>query len=573
MTPTVTNWIYSSFDNYDKILDLHKQTHIPLPIIEILLKRGINTLDEINRFMTPTIEKLHPPHKLPDIQKASSRIKKAIDTHEKILIYGDFDADGVIATAILYSGLKKSNAIVDWYIPDRFKDGYGLNKEAIDFAQTNDITLIITVDTGITANDEIVYANTKGIDVIITDHHTPSETLPPAIAIINPKLKNSSYPFNDLCGSSVALKLLQYLEEEYHYYIETLSYMDLIAIATIADIMPLIDENRVFVKYGLEQLNEHNRPGLEELIRVSGIKTAINESKIAYSIAPRLNAAGRMGSAHTALELLITDSLSEARGLARTLENKNKERQRINQKIYREAVNIIETSNIKNDPVIVVYSQEWHEGVIGIVASKLVNKYNKPAIVIALNTDGKGKGSARSTMGYDIFKSIEKIKDILLAFGGHTMAAGFSIEEENIDKLKTQLIKDAENYTFIDSQTKQVEIDAFISEEDINWHTYRLLEQMKPFGFGNKKPLLAWRKAPIKGYPRIYKDKHLSFNIGKSGINAIGFNMAHFEQIVMESIGNGSSFVDIAFYIDKNEMYNNNNKVQLKLVDIKPSNG
>ncbi len=559
----MNEWNIPNIGNKEIFFDISKKTGIPKSVVQILYNRNIKKPEEMIRFLNPNWSYLHPPHLLPDIEKGAQRIYEAIKNNEKILIYGDFDADGVISTSILYMSLRKIHDNVLWYIPDRFKEGYGINISGIDYAEEKEVSLIITVDTGITAIEETEIIKAKGMDIIITDHHTPGKDLPKAFAIINPKLSYSQYPFKEISGSAVAFKLAQYLESEYFPEIESEEFIDLVGIATIADIMPLIDENRIFVKYALEEINSNPRPGIEELKRVSGIKKEIDETKIAYILAPRLNAAGRMGSAHTAFDLITSDNLKEARALARNLERKNKERQNINQRVYKEVINIIENNNMQDDPVIVVHSEEWHEGVIGIVASKVVSKYKKPAVIISTK-DGKGKGSARSTGGFDIFSSMEKIKDIMIAFGGHKFATGFTIKEEHIEYLKDHLHKEI-NETQISNDA--IDIDAIVEEDDLNWHTYRMIEQMKPFGFGNRKPILLWQNVPIKGYPRIYKDKHLSFNAGKNNINVIGFNMAEKEEIIMKN----NFTVDIVFYIDKNDLYKE--RVQLKLIDIKPSYG
>ncbi len=559
----MNEWNIPNIGNKEIFTNISKITGIPKSVVQILYNRNIKKPEEMIQFLNPNWSYLHPSYLLPNIEKGAQRIYEAIKNNEKILIYGDFDADGVISTSILYMSLKKIHDNVLWYIPDRFKEGYGINISGIDYAEEKEVSLIITVDTGITAIEETEIIKAKGMDIIITDHHTPGKELPKAFAIINPKLSHSQYPFKEISGSAVAFKLAQYLESEYFSEIESEEFIDLVGIATIADIMPLIDENRIFVKYALEEINSNPRPGIEELKRVSGIKKEIDETKIAYILAPRLNAAGRMGSAHTAFDLITSDNLKEARALARNLERKNRERQTINQRVYKEVINIIEDNNMQDDPVIVVHSEEWHEGVIGIVASKIVSKYKKPAVIISTK-DGKGKGSARSIGGFDIFSSMEKIKDIMIAFGGHKFATGFTIKEEHIEYLKDHLHKEI-NETQISNDA--IDIDAIVEEEDLNWHTYRMIEQMKPFGFGNKKPVLLWQNVPIKGYPRIYKDKHLSFNAGKNNINVIGFNMAEKEEIIMKS----NFTVDIVFYIDKNDLYKE--KVQLKLIDLKPSYG
>ncbi|MDD4202502.1 MAG: single-stranded-DNA-specific exonuclease RecJ [Candidatus Omnitrophica bacterium] len=470
---------------FSKALDVH-----PL-ISKLLINRGIIDLQQADTFLYGDLTHCYDPFIMKDMEKTVLRIKQAFSKKENILVYGDYDVDGVSSVALISKAFKKLGIDVFTYIPNRIDEGYGLNEDAVRFAKKRNISLIITVDCGISGVKEVDLANSLGIDVIITDHHeVDEENLPKAYAIIDPHQKTCNYPFKGLAGVGVAFKLVQAILNK-RDSVPT-EYLDLVALGTVADIVPQISENRIFTKYGLERLQQTDSMGLRALIDLAGLKDkTLDAQHIGFGLGPRINAMGRMGAADKALELLLSEDWDEAYKLAKMLNEENARRQKIEADITTQAKEIVEREfDFKKDMVIVIEEDKWHSGVIGIVASRLVDKYHRPSIVIALDKDN-GKGSGRSIPGFDLFKAISHCKDTLEGYGGHEMACGININIVNIEQFKKQINEYAKNNLDKKMLIPRVDIDACIDMSIISKELIQQLDMLKPFGPGNRKPVLA----------------------------------------------------------------------------------
>jgi len=457
-------------------------------ILQVLVKRGLTNSDDIKRFLYGTIEDEYDPFLLKGMENAVSRVKQALENNESILVHGDYDVDGVTATALLGKTLDELGAVNYLYLPERLKGGYGVSKKAVYYAREKKASLIITVDCGISAYEEIELAETFGIDVIVTDHHRPAQDdLPKAVAIVNPWQKDCTYPFKELSGVGIAYKLAQALGVKARK-----NYLDLVAFGTVCDLSVLLDENRILVKYGLKKIDEAQNCGLTALRKVAGVKgRKTNTGHLGFMLGPRVNASGRLGSAECALRLLITDNSREADSLALALDEENKERRKLEQIILREAIRHVDRDvNFNREKIIVVWNSSWHLGVIGIVAQRLVEKYNRPAIVISVDkVTGACRGSARSIKGFNVFDALTHTSDLLSEYGGHEYAAGIEIPFKNLELFRTKIndfIRVNENqFSFFKSFT----VDAEIEFSDVNQSLLNSLELMEPFGRGNPKPL------------------------------------------------------------------------------------
>jgi len=562
MLRSKTRWVVRSSDKMKSKL-LEQSLNLTPLVSSLLINRGIETVDSARYFLFES-KKFHDPFLLPDMEKAVTRIKQAIQVQEKILIYGDYDADGVTSTALLLEALLQLNANVDYYIPNRFSEGYGPNEEAFKRAARTGVSLIITVDTGISALHEAIVAKQLNMDLIITDHHEPGEHLPEAFAIIHPKRFDSSYPFRDLAGVGVSFKLATALLGKID---ETL--LDLAAIGTIADLVPLLDENRMIAKSGIEQLKRTKRPGLIALMKKSGIQLEdMNEDTIGFGIAPRINAVGRLSDATPAIQLLISKDPIVCKNLADEIDEFNKKRQSIVQELTEKAIQqALEICIEQDHPVIIVGDYDWHPGVIGIVASKLVEKFYRPVIVFSFDRVKKeAKGSARSIPGFDLYENLSKCKDILPHFGGHPMAAGMTLKIEDVEVLRDRLIDLSFEQLSEEDFIPLTELDDVAELEDITLESIEQIHLLAPFGVGNPKPKFLVENIEIQSVKKIGADQsHLKATLQKDAI-----------QIDAISFGNG----DIADHISPfakasiigefsiNE-WNNRRKPQVFLSDIK----
>ena len=557
-------WKIKETDN--KIVnDLAESLGVSRSIAHLLVIRGVTTFDEAKQFFRPDFSQFHNPFLMKDMQKAVERIQSAIANNEKILVYGDYDVDGTTSVAMLYTFLATLTENLDYYIPDRYTEGYGISLQGIDYAKEHNYTLIIALDCGIRAVNQINYANDKGVDFIICDHHNPAEEIPNAIAILNPKQKDCNYPFKELSGCGVGLKLIQAFSEKNNIPFEEITPLfDLLVVSIAADIVPMIDENRAFSFFGLEQINKNPRVGLKVLMDVANRKGKWTISDIVFGIAPRINAAGRIEQGKKAVALLIeTDSFKAAK-LAQEIERLNKTRRGLDQDITKQALSMIDDSKKST----VVYSQDWHKGVVGIAASRLIETYYKPTVVLA-EKNGELTGSARSVKGFDLYNALSKCEKYLEKFGGHMYAAGLTLKKENLQDFIDAFERAVSDTITEEQLTPEVTIDMELDLHDIGDKLFRLIQQFAPFGPQNRTPIFITKAVKDSGYGRpVGADKtHLRLNItnenSRNSISSIGFGLAHH----FKKIKDGQIF-DICYSIDEND-WNGRKNLQLKLRDIK----
>ena len=545
-----------------------------LNISEILAKllflREIKTFSQAKYFFRPTIESLHNPFLMHGMESAAKRVILALTENQPICIYGDYDVDGTCSTALLYMFLKKLGANVDFYIPRRLNEGYGLSIDGIDaIKELNNAKLLITVDCGITAIEETEYANKLGMDVIICDHHQPKDELPNALAVLDPLKPQCQYPFNYLSGAGVAFKIAQGISEKIGRRDLPLKYLDLVALAGAADIVPLMDENRILVKEGLDQINENPRPGIRALIESSSLQPGnLNSGQIVFTLAPRINAVGRLGDAKRAVELLITESIDDARTLAKVLETENYERRKIDVDTFDNALQLVENSiDFDNELAIVLHQEEWHPGVIGIVASRLVEKYYRPTIMLT-TIDGIAKGSARSITNFNIYDALQKCEDMLIHFGGHQAAAGLAVELDKLKEFKDKFNQIVRESIKEEDLLPEVTIDAKIKLSEITPKFLRILDQFSPFGPENMRPVFLTEGVEVSNTPRLVGNNHLVACFKQNGndkiFDSIGFNMREYLDLLLDK----KLKVDIVYTIDK-MVRDGRAYPQLRLKDIR----
>ncbi len=559
-------WECIELDN-EKIKNVEKienEYGISNLLAKILVNRNLTKKEDIDLFLKPTRHDFHNPYLMPDMALAVDRIIKAINNKEKILIYGDYDVDGITSITVVKNFLLERGANVTQYIPNRLNEGYGLNKDAIKKISDDGVNLIITVDCGISGIEEVDYANSLGLEVIVTDHHEVGEVLPNAIAVVDAKRKDSTYPFRELAGVGVGFKLIQAiaqrleLEEK-----EYLKYLDIVCIGTISDIVPLVDENRVIAKLGLKLVEVTKNVGLKALLEASGYKK-IDSFTVSFGLAPRINACGRMGKEKEALNLFLTQDENEAKKIALRLNEYNKERQDIEKRIYEDAVNKIEKSETDKQ-VLVLGSENWHHGVIGIVASKITDLYFKPSILICFEED-EGKGSGRSIPGFDLYESLTNCSENLEKFGGHSMAVGVTLKKENFEKFKEEFEKYAQNSNICDI-IPIIKIDEEITLEDINIKAVEELNMLEPFGEANKMPLFMYKNLKIHSIRTLSEGKHIKLTLKDNNfyIDSIGFNLGH----LAEEYQIGDK-VDVVGSLEINR-FNGRESVQINLKDLRKS--
>ena len=553
----------------DTINSISQEHHISRVISTILLNRGIDD-NEISSYLKKSMSNIVNPTLMLDMDKAVERINSAVKNKEKIAVYGDYDVDGITSTALLYEFLSSIGADVEYYIPDRKGEGYGINIMAVNKLFKKGINLMITVDCGITAIGEVEFAKLQGMDVIITDHHTCKDRLPTAAAaILNPKRPDCEYPFDSLAGVGVAFKLILALAMANGMNTKEVfaKYVDIATLGTIADVVPLLGENRIIVDKGLKVLQRPRRKGLRAIMEVAGVLgKPITASTIAFAIAPRLNAAGRLGTATTAVELLLTKDDMRANEIALTLDAENKERQATEKQIFDEAIEMITSDpNFQKKKVIVLAHENWHQGVIGIVASRLCDMYYKPCILIS-HSNGIGKGSGRSIKSFNLFDALTHCEKHLTDFGGHAVAAGLNINMPDLEAFTNEINKYADKTLKPQDMIPTVEIDCPLSERSITLENAKMLSRLEPFGMCNEKPVFALAAAQVTDIAAVGADnKHLRMRISKNNhiINCIGFGMGELAAIL-----NRGDFISIAFHMDINS-YQGNESVQLLIKDIK----
>lgn len=567
-------WVYATPENEEAVSALQEQLGIPPKIARLLTLRGIDSYDRAKDFFRPDLSQIHDPFLMKDMDKATERFAEAIRDGQKILIYGDYDVDGTTSVSVLYIFLKEFGVDVDFYIPHRFKEGYGINEEGIQYAIDIDADLIVSVDCGITAVEETEHAKEHGIDLIICDHHNVGDVIPDAVAVLDPKRKDCNYPFDGLSGAGVGFKLLQGtvkklgLSEQVAFKL-----LDLVAISIASDIVPIEDENRILMRAGLEQINTAPRIGIKALLELINLEIgSISTSNIVFSIGPRINAAGRMGDATKAVQLLISDTPAEAKSRAHELESINVARRDKDTETMEEAKAMVdEKYDLDKISSMVLHQPDWHLGVIGIVASRLVDAYGRPAIMLS-TVDGKIKGSARSIDGFNIYEAFKECEDLLEQFGGHEYAAGLTIDKENLEEFRRRIDEIAENNLTEEDFKPELKIACDLDLNDVDMRFWKLLSQFEPFGPGNMRPIFVTKNVRVVGVPTIVGKGHLKMKVAQNGsgvFDVIGFNMHEYLPVVRNS---EEQQLDIAYSLEENE-WNGRRTLQIRLRDVQINEG
>src|SRR6056297_1456460 len=562
-------WIYASPENEQSISTLTRELNIPDNIAYLLSLRGVDSFSKARRFFRPGIDNLHDPFLMQDMDVAAERLCKAIRNHETVLVYGDYDVDGTTATSIVYTFLESFGISVDYYIPHRFKEGYGINPEGIQYAIDMEADLIVSVDCGITAIEETEEAKAHGIDMIICDHHNVGDSIPDAVAVLDPKRSDCDYPFDGLSGAGVGFKLVQGtirklgLGEQLAF-----QFLDLVAISTASDIVPLVDENRVLMRQGLKRINSDPRMGVKALLDLIQMDVgSVTTSSIVFSIGPRINAAGRMGDAGKAVKLLISETPEEARACAHELESINIKRRDKDSKTMEEAMSMVDKNyNLEKISSMVLHDPDWHLGVIGIVASRLVDTFYRPAIMLS-TVDGKIKGSARSIKGFNIYEALKQCEDLLEQFGGHEYAAGLTIKEENLLEFRRRIDEIAAGTLAEQDFEPELRIDCELKLEEIDMRFWKLMSQFEPFGPCNLRPNFVSRDVEVVGVPTIVGSGHLKMKVSQNGsgtFDVIGFNMHEYLPIIRNS---KKKTIDIAYSLEE-KYWNGRRSLQIRLRDI-----
>jgi single-stranded-DNA-specific exonuclease len=576
-------WALKPTGEKELIDTLSSQLNISKTLAVLLVQRGIKTFEEARSFFRPSVDDLHDPFLMKDMDKAIERIDQALEEGEKILVYGDYDVDGTTAVALVYSFFRKFYDAIDFYLPDRYREGYGISKQGVDYAVENNFKLIIALDCGIKSNDKVDYAREAGVDFIICDHHRPGEVLPAAVAVLDPKRSDDDYPFDELSGCGIGFKLISgYAKKHNIPFTELECYLDLVAISTAADIVPIVGENRILTHFGLRQLNCKPRHGIKAILEMEKVPMVyetrednstfmrynLSVSELVFIIGPRINAAGRIHDARHAVDLLISGNTSDANTNSQRIKVHNDERKNLDLKITQEALAVIE-----NDPFFsrkkstVLYNSSWHKGVIGIVASRLTDKYYRPTIILT-ESNGLATGSARSVKDFDIYNAIESCSDLLEQFGGHMYAAGLTLKLENIDHFKERFEAIVSETIEERMLTQEIEIDAVLKLSEITPSFFNVLRQFSPFGPGNMSPVFRTENVRDTGHSKIVGNNHLKLNLAEDettrfGFDGIGFQMGHFYPFISRRIP-----FDLCYSIEENN-YNGKTNLQLNVKDIR----
>jgi single-stranded-DNA-specific exonuclease len=545
-------WILTDPPDEGIVAALAKDINVPETIARILVYRGIADYDTAKVYFRPSMDLLHDPFLLDGMDLAVDRILRGLEAGDSLFVFGDYDVDGTNGAAMLYLFLKEVGARVQYYIPDRLKEGYGISRAGIDHAVGLGVNLFIAIDCGITAVEQVEYANTCGLDVIICDHHEAGPTLPPALAVLDPIKPGDAYPFKPLSGCGVGFKLIHGIAKKTGKEDLLPAYLDFVTLASIADIVPLTGENRILVKIGLQLINTSPRPGIRALIESAGLKPGhITTGQIVFALAPRLNAAGRLGDAMRAVRLLTSSDADEARALAQELEEENRNRRKIDEDTFADAQQLFEECfNVESDPAIVLHQEHWHPGVVGIVASRMVERYYKPSIMMA-TVDGVAKGSARSVSGFDIYEALKRCEDKVLQFGGHKYAAGLTVEIERLSEFRDAFKAAVKDLMTEEMKTPEIRIDMELSLSDITPRFIRMLREFAPFGPNNSRPTFLTRQLEVSGTPRIVGRNHLRFRVRQNGtsFDAIGFGLGE----LLPRASQGRKDLDCVYTVEENE--------------------
>jgi single-stranded-DNA-specific exonuclease len=562
-------WIIEQSDP-EKVAALQSVLQISPVICSILVQRGISNFEDARSYFRPQLSELHNPFLMKDMGLAVDRIRQAINAGERILVYGDYDVDGTTSVACMYQFLCRiyTPEMVDYYVPHRYKEGYGISLQGIEYAKEHEVELIISLDCGIKSAELIQYAKNLGIDFIVCDHHLPGSILPPAIAILNPKQTDCPYPYKELCGCGVGFKLICALAQRLSIpETETWYYLDLVATAIAADIVPMTGENRILAYYGLKQINENPSTGIKALINLSKAQKPLNINNVVFIIAPRVNAAGRMDDARKAIQMFIEQDLDKATAFAQMLHDDNTDRREADSSITGEALAIIQGDIVlENRKSTVIYQPHWHKGVIGIVASRLMEHYYRPTIVLTKSGEVVS-GSARSIPGFNIHEGLHQCQDLLLGFGGHYFAAGMTMIPDNVLAFAERFEEIVSTTVPDEFFTPELTINAELNFDEITPAFFRILTQMEPFGPENYMPVFMARGVRNDGRSKIVKEKHIRFSVRQKGVSftGIGFNLADKFSLLIDQHP-----VDLVFTIDENE-WNNEKKLQLKVTDLRQS--
>ncbi len=562
-------WVEQGPRNLALIEELRQSLHIDEVLAGLLLDRGINNFEEARYFFRPELQHLHDPFLMKDMDAAITRIDGAILAGEKVLIYGDYDVDGTTSVALVYSFLKKYHSEIDFYIPDRYKEGYGISSQGIDFASEHGFSLIIALDCGIKSIDKVEYANTRNIDFIICDHHLPGPSLPAAVAVLDPKRPDCDYPYKELSGCGIGFKLVQAYANKHNIPFADIScYLDLVAVSIASDIVPVTGENRVLAWYGLQRLNSEPCKGLSALMNISGKKENLTITDVVFTIGPRINAAGRIDDAKHAVNLLIADTDAFAFERGQVINGKNTERREHDSDITGQALALIDADpQLIRRKTTVVYNEGWHKGVIGIVASRLTEKYYRPTIVMTLS-NGYAAGSARSVAGFDLYEALLECSDLLEQFGGHKYAAGLTMKTENIPAFQQKFEEVVSRTIPEELLTQSLAIDAEIELGSISPKFYRILKQFEPFGPQNMAPLFVSRNVYTYGSASSVGEKHLKMTVhqdNKALYNCIGFGLSECLPLVSSGVP-----YDICYTIEDNT-WREKTSIQLNIKGIRPS--
>ncbi|MGB3589996.1 MAG: single-stranded-DNA-specific exonuclease RecJ [Tunicatimonas sp.] len=563
-------WVFQKIPNQQTVEQLTTDVRVPVTLATILAQRGLSSYNEAKAFFRPDLNQLHDPFLMKDMDHAVHRLMLAMRRQEKIMIYGDYDVDGTCSVALVYHFLREIYDKVEYYIPDRYQEGYGISEQGIRRAVENEVGLLITLDCGIRAIKLINQARKQNIDCIVCDHHRPGNELPPAYAILNPKQEGCQYPYKELCGCGVGFKLLQGFCQYTKQLMEPLHrLLDFVAIAIGADIVPITGENRLLAYGGIQEINQRPRPAWQALLQVAGIKPPLTIEKVVFGFAPRINAAGRIGHADAALRLMLEKDQEKAYQYADALHQKNAERRHFDSSITDQALSIIEADEqLKQAQSTVLYNQNWHKGVIGIVASRCIEKYYRPTIILT-ESNGKATGSARSVDGFDVHDAIAACADLLEQFGGHASAAGLTLCIENIPKFQERFEQVVTERITDEQKIPRIPVDIVIPLTEITSKLYNITRQMAPFGPGNMRPVFVSENLEIVNQPRLLREQHLKIEVCQNAcepLNAIGFRMPHLYDLVREN-----QPFRMAYSVAENH-YNGQTTLQLEIKDLQLMN-
>lgn len=552
----------------DKVRSLHNSLKVHRSLCQIMVQRGIESFEQAKNYFRPQLTDLHSPWLMKDMEKAVTRIRAALAGGEKILVYGDYDVDGTTSVACMYHFLKKIHPALGFYIPHRYREGYGISRAGIQYAKNEGYSLVISLDCGIKSAQLIGEAKEMGIDFIVCDHHLPDAVLPPAVAILNPKQPGCPYPYKELCGCGVGFKLITALAEQLGLPPETaFSYLDLVATAIAADIVPMTGENRILAFHGLLKANNNPNPGIKALAKLSGLQQEMNITNLVFMIAPRVNAAGRMDDASKAVQLFIAETEQESLQYAEQLHSDNRDRKEADKSITEEALAQIQAlPDWKTRKSTVVFQPHWHKGVVGIVASRVIETHYRPTVILTQSGE-YASGSARSVPGFNLYEAIHACRDHLLGYGGHFAAAGLTLELDQVDAFREKFEEAVASVITPSQLVPEIVIDAVITLADIKPSFYSILCQMEPFGPENARPVFLIKNLRDSGYSRIVKEEHIRFSLREQQvtITGIGFRMADKFPLLAHQ-----QPVDIVCYLDENE-WNDNKQLQVKVIDIRPA--